>query len=1230
MKKKIVLSLLALCVAASCTAFVACNKDDTTPDTPPAPVTKTDNIVVLNDIADINCGESPVLSATAEDEATITYVFSETENGEYKALPESFIHGEYYIKAVAAETATHNSTTSAAKKFTANEKLSYWDEERSEEYDYGVCECGELIENVTFKKRVEGVQELVVTSAENLKRPNGDGIYSYDEKYLIGKISLGEIGEQAENVGEVTLGEISLGNDITKLDFSGLTDKKLHGEQNLFAEVTDKEGFTHKAVVPVLLITRVVSTDDELNVLLSGDGYRLSYVVNGVDITPKTEDNRNDINYVAGYYKLTNDIVYTAATAGNAFQNAVFDGGNHKITLGTAEKGAPSRGMFSELYNTVIKNVVIDAAYNNPEKSGVTVGTDSDYNTIFANFAFGCTFENVTINYVSGTDSTYAETKGMLVNYDIGATTFKNITINANGKKLGAILCHSDSKIENFVFEDFVINDCSGIGCLVTAVEGKIQPWEVAGVKGAVKNDINSAVVLDPLSEDVISVSLGEAYSSLTDSVKAVTKTAADGTEEDVTEYCNFTAEGLWFYESDIASEADRRGYITLSVEYETENFGVELSIRHYVIGGETYTVTFIQRSGGSDIQIIKEGGKVTFPAHEPAGEGERFLGWKTEDGKIWNENDVVLYDMDLFADYDAVAAEKLFVNATVCDGNIPENYERLYEYADFGENVLFSTADVSKFIKLTFEFEVTNWVLFDSWEGTYFFSGYTKAEINRTGGAEWRITFTGENVQGLGSATLYGNDVKSMFAGTFGTGDAAEETKLVITEIRGVKAYGKATVTYLNDDGTTLKTERTEKGEKLNLPTVSVPDGKYFIGWKTEDGKLWNENGVVTENLVLRATFGEYAGVLVEDAFINGSAAVSETAPEGYESWYSFTATQKGETPQISDTDISGFVRMTFVLRATGFVLHDDWNLFSSDGETFVKITRTGVNKWRVTYTGDNLYKITFNDKVESFTFDREGTNLNEILKLSFYDIGNAVAVTEIRGEKASDTVEVKFVGANGEIIKTETVGFGSKLNFPEVSVPDGKYFIGWKTTDGKVFGENEGVIEDVVLTASFGEYAGVLVDDCAYGINNGVDGSGFSASEIAAPEGFSNAFERKASGEWQTDLSHAAWNEYEELTFAIKTDGMLILEPFGTTDTKYITSDEWMVFVITKTETGWNVKILGTDFDSTRTDVPFENVCGLLYHGVRGLRYYDRNWSGTAEYTVYCTEIRGVKKAD
>ena len=1285
MKKKTLLAILTLCVALSATAFAACKNNDN----PPEPAAKTDNAVVIEDIAEIECGESATFSAKTEDGAAITFVYSDSENGEYVAVPETFMHGEYYVKAIAAETENHKQTYSAAKKLVVNEILTSYDEERSEEYDYGVCACGELIEGISFRKRVEGVQEIVVTAIENIKRPTaGSSGYAYTEKYLTPSISLGEIGEKAESIGEITLGEISLGNDINALDLSGLTDKTINGEQNLLVRVTDDKGFTHNAVVPVLLITREIATNDELNVLLGGDEWRPTYIVNGTEI-PKTEGE----NRIYGYYKLTSDINYTATTAGNTLHGVTFDGGNHKITIGTEEKGAPQRGIFGDIYSdTVIKNLVIDAAYSNPDKEETTRDKDSDYNTVLASQAYGSTFENITVNYVAGKDSTYSATKGLLVNYQVGACTFKDITINANGKKLGAVLCFSEASIEEFVFENFVINDCAGIGCLVTAKEGKVQPWDVKGVKGEVKQTVKPEISIDPASEEIVSVPLGEAYATLVKSVASVTKITAEGTREDVTEYCNFTEEGFWFYESDVAAESDRKKNITLEIVYDSESFDVTLETVLYVKGTETEAeLPFSQSVVLADENGVKKSFVLMLGEYGNASITEVRLG----DLSLPVTNNIITITDELRAE--THGDRKLTVFAETETGSyvitapvtiVTESiasFARLTELVSMKESVRYGDG---KYYTLSGNISVPEGSAFESavrggantgfagiFDGNGYsiiggkmgygglFGGLIDATIKNVHfkNAEcvadnYRSVIAGDmynavfenvsiempndadasaekNAYGIVASdrvvdcefidltitapnakifAIFGSGWNNALAGNYKCTNVSITAKrviciavnsnntdrlaidgvegLTVTETQPAVYY---TVTFVQRSGE--RTETTvEEGMKLTLPVAEAAgENERFVGWQTAEGKIWNENAdVVTGDTVLTAVYEtvinkRYESVLIDECVLKtdcaegteGFTEESGDLAEGFEKRYIKTVT--GEyVSKYSHKDISRYNTVKFAIRTTAnyrfnnFGATDDPRVYAGAyaGWTYWVLTKTADKEWNL--------KVYFGEELK-FDYTHTGCADNAICYVLYHGVSGGDFMTYPDDYSVPYTIECTELRYEKEITYT----------------------------DEKI-----------------GDAA--LKTDCAE------TSEGFEEKTDYVAPAFQKRYVKTVTGENIFHYSHLNIGEYDEVRFAVKTNGNYRFNNFGATSDPRVYAeafDGWSYWVFTKTaDKEWNVKIYFGDelvFDYTHTGCADNTICNILYHGVSGgdFMIYPSDYS--APYTIECTEIRGVK---
>lgn len=132
-------------------------------------ITKADNEITMpGSIADINCCGEPTIGATAKDGATVTYVYSAAEDGEYGDKPESgFVAGTYYVKAVAADTANLNGVTSPAMSFNVAHKFNGWNTENAET-DTGVCVCGAALQDYTFNKVItDKRQDVLLESSEN-------------------------------------------------------------------------------------------------------------------------------------------------------------------------------------------------------------------------------------------------------------------------------------------------------------------------------------------------------------------------------------------------------------------------------------------------------------------------------------------------------------------------------------------------------------------------------------------------------------------------------------------------------------------------------------------------------------------------------------------------------------------------------------------------------------------------------------------------------------------------------------------------------------------------------------------------------------------------------------------------------------------------------------------------------------------------------------------------------
>lgn len=367
----------------------------------------------------------------------------------------------------------------AAENAAENCSIDRWEVE--DESDTALCVCGHEV-SVFNKVVTAGRQDLVVTTYTDidLDTKAANGWYTYTENYnTTASIVLTGISDYA-NVVNIKYGDTILGTAITRFDLSSLTDLTKHGEQNLTVIVKDEYDAEHTIVVPVLFVTREIATVTDLMLFVNRKNYTL--------------DGKNP--NISGYYRLVNDLVGSTLrdfTASNGnYRNMIFDGNGKTLKLGHWFHYAPGNGLFNIMDRCTVKNLTIDTDYMNK-------GTP---HVVLANDIYGCTFEDITINYIDSVDGgTNAADKGrdfatdeckkdrgFLFSSNVNASTFRNFTINANGKKLGVVIgrmnAWGDGSIKNFIFENFKITNCGGLGAFGWKGQTgeKYMPNDVKGV----------------------------------------------------------------------------------------------------------------------------------------------------------------------------------------------------------------------------------------------------------------------------------------------------------------------------------------------------------------------------------------------------------------------------------------------------------------------------------------------------------------------------------------------------------------------------------------------------------------------------------------------------------------------------------------------------------------------------------------------------------------------------
>lgn len=420
-------------------------------------ITKADNEITMpGSIADINCCGEPTIGATAKDGATVTYVYSTAEDGEYGDKPEGgFVAGTYYVKAVAADTANLNGVTSPAMSFKVAHKLNGWNTENAET-DTGVCVCGAALRDYTFNKVItDKRQDVLLESSEN-------------------RLTLGGISDY-KAVKSVKYGELSFGDNKDALVIPEGVNDVAHGEQYLTVVVTDNYDLDHTIQVPVTLVTKSITNFTDLVNCVTYKEER--------GTTAEGEDKYNAGKYFILASDFDADPTYGAsgiqwANAGRGFAGTL-DGRNHTITGGEMYGG----GLFGSIESGTVKNIKFADVK--------AVGANR---VLIAGTLFNATLENVEI-YI--TDKKVCESGyffGILASHPVNNVTLTNVKIDAAGSTFPWIGGHHPSNNADpakwHCTNVEIIAD--SVGCFASGNAGKLYLDQVEGLTYKLSGSIDT------------------------------------------------------------------------------------------------------------------------------------------------------------------------------------------------------------------------------------------------------------------------------------------------------------------------------------------------------------------------------------------------------------------------------------------------------------------------------------------------------------------------------------------------------------------------------------------------------------------------------------------------------------------------------------------------------------------------------------------------------------------
>ena len=319
-----------------------------------------------------------------------------------------------------------------------------------------------------------------------------------------------------DSISSISLGNIDLGKDPSKISLKDIKNKDIAGEREIVIE--GKKGEKDVTVyVPVLLITKIITNKDEF---IAIDTYRA-----------KTVDKTGDRIVNFGYYRLANDIGSEASPVshggwisdqhndnGSSGFRGTIDGNGHTVFLNPSYGG-----LFSVVGGgAVLKNINFSAV-----KFGTTSG-DGAVTSILGPTLCGAKIENASFNALAdGYGDNY---KNCLLKSGVGfissnvthCNQFKNVTINSVAPIVSLFGGVTYEGMGGCQFENFVLN-CDQLGYLgikrtissaPITLDKCFLPMEFEGISGNYKTFSLDTTKIK-LTSDFISIDVGSKYGTM-------------------------------------------------------------------------------------------------------------------------------------------------------------------------------------------------------------------------------------------------------------------------------------------------------------------------------------------------------------------------------------------------------------------------------------------------------------------------------------------------------------------------------------------------------------------------------------------------------------------------------------------------------------------------------------------------------------------------------------------
>ncbi len=374
-------------------------------------------------------------------------------------------------------------------------------------------------------------------------------------------------------------------------------------------------------------------------------------------------------------------------------------------------------------------------------------------------------------------------------------------------------------------------------------------------------------------------------------------------------------------------------------------------------------------------------------------------------------------------------------------------------------------------------------------------------------------------------------------------------------------------TVTFVGQDGTTIKTETVVEGNSASAPEAPVVEGYTFTGWDKAFDKVTDDLTVTAVYEINKYTVDFVAnGETIDTQTVeHGSAATAPEAPvvEGY----TFKAWDVAFDKVTGDLTVTAVYEINkYTVNFVGFENADLGSQTVEHGSAATAPEAPAVEgytfkAWDVAFdniTADTTVTAVYEINKYTVTFMANG----EVIDSVTVEYGSAAIAPEapavegktftgwdadfsnITGDLTVNALydinvyDVTFVGKDGVTIKTEPVAHGSAATAPEAPAVEGYTFTGWDKAFDKVTG-------DLTVTAVY-EINKYTVDFVANGETIDTQtvehGSAASAPEAPAVEGYTFTGWDVAFDKVTGDLTVTAVYEINKYTVNFVANGETI----------------------------------------------------------------------------------------